>query len=54
MSTPADVDRWYTQLKARGVQIPKPPSDSDKVAVRAFSFQDPEGHSLEVFAWLPK
>ena len=54
MSTPADVDRWYTQLKARGVQIPKPPSDSNKVAVHAFSFEDPEGHSLEVFAWLPK
>ena len=53
MSTPADVDRWYEQLKTR-VQIAKPPSNSDKVAVRAFSFKDPEGHSLEVFAWLPK
>jgi hypothetical protein len=53
MSTPAEVDRWYEQLKTR-VQIPKPPSNSDKVAVRAFSFKDPEGHSLEVFAWLPK
>jgi len=51
MSTPAEVDRWYEQLKTR-VQIPKPPSNSDKVAVHAFSFKDPEGHSLEVFAWL--
>ena len=54
MSTPAEVDRWYAQLKSQGVQIPKPPVNSDKVAVRAFEFKDPEGHSLEVFAWLPK
>jgi catechol 2,3-dioxygenase-like lactoylglutathione lyase family enzyme len=54
MSTPDDVDRWFAQLKAQGVQIARPPGNSDKVPVRAFEFKDPEGHSLEVFAWLLK
>ena len=52
MDTPKQVDEWFAHLKAQGVTIPEPPSDSDRVPVRAFGFKDPEGHSLEVFAWL--
>jgi catechol 2,3-dioxygenase-like lactoylglutathione lyase family enzyme len=54
--TPADVDRWHAFLKARGVRLRSEPHDSgsgatDDANVRAFGFLDPEGHTLEVFAW---
>jgi catechol 2,3-dioxygenase-like lactoylglutathione lyase family enzyme len=53
---PADVDRWHAFLKARGVLMRSEPRDSGSGApgdanVRAFGFMDPEGHTLEVFAW---
>ena len=50
VATPADVDRWHTYLVARGVTV-TPPADSAKVNVRALSLKDPEGYSLEIFAW---
>ena len=47
-----DVDAWYRFLEGRsGIQISKPPSDSDRVNVRSFSFTDTEGYTLEVFSW---
>jgi lactoylglutathione lyase len=46
-----DVDAWYRYLVGRGVEVPEPPSDDDRVAIRAFTFRDPEGHTLEVFRW---
>ncbi len=47
-----DVDGWYEYLKGRGVVLQEPPRDGTRVRVRAFSFRDPEGHTLEVFKWL--
>ncbi len=49
-----DVDGWYAHLKSRGVSIPKPPQNNAKAPVRGFTFNDPEGYTLEVFAWLTK
>jgi predicted enzyme related to lactoylglutathione lyase len=49
-----DVDGWYEFLKGRGVDIPSPPKDSARSGVRSFGFKDPEGYTLEVFAWLDK
>ena len=49
-----DVDRWYEHLKAQGVSIHMPPFDAPSVNVREFRFTDPEGYSLEIFAWLSK
>jgi predicted enzyme related to lactoylglutathione lyase len=48
-----DVDRWYEQMKARGLKTRLAPADSKRVNVRSFAFNDPEGYSLEVFSWLP-
>ncbi len=49
-----DVDRWYEYLKTRGVSIHMPPFDAPSVNVREFRFTDPEGYTLEIFAWLEK
>lgn len=49
-----DVDRWYEHLKAKGVSIHMPPFDAPTVNVHEFRFTDPEGYTLEIFAWLKK
>ena len=49
-----DVDRWHEHLKAQGVGIHMPPFDAPSVNVREFRFTDPEGYTLEIFAWLKK
>lgn len=54
VATPQEVDTWYEHLKARGVSIHMPPFDASSVNVREFRFTDPEGYSLEIFAWLPQ
>lgn len=54
VSAPEEVDRWYEYLKAQGVSIHMPPFDATSVNVREFRFTDPEGYSLEIFAWLSK
>jgi catechol 2,3-dioxygenase-like lactoylglutathione lyase family enzyme len=46
------VDTWYRYLKERGVEIKSPPAIGADGNVKAFAFRDPEGYSLEVFAWL--
>jgi catechol 2,3-dioxygenase-like lactoylglutathione lyase family enzyme len=47
----ADVDRWYDYLKGRGVDVGAAPQTGADGHIRAFSFKDPEGYTLEVFAW---
>jgi hypothetical protein len=54
MATAGEVDRWYAYLRGKAVEVREPPRDSDRVPVHAFEFNDPEGHSLEVFAWLAR
>ena len=49
-----EVDRWHDHLKSRGVSIHMPPFDAPSVNVREFRFTDPEGYTLEIFAWLKK
>jgi hypothetical protein len=46
------VDSWYRYLKERGVEIEDPPSVGADENVKGFGFKDPEGYTLEVFAWL--
>lgn len=43
------VDRWYQRLRSLGVYVKEPPKTGK--LVRAFDFDDPEGYTLEVFAW---
>ena len=49
-----DVDAWWQYLKARGVDVGDAPGTEGDGAVKAFGFKDPEGYSLEVFAWVKK
>ncbi len=49
-----DVDAWWQYLNAKGVDVGDAPSPEGDGAVRAFGFEDPEGYSLEVFAWVNK
>lgn len=49
-----EVDTWWKYLKAKGVDVGDSPGAEGDGAVRAFGFKDPEGYSLEVFAWVNK
>ncbi len=49
-----DVDAWWKYLKAKGVDVGDGPGIGGDGAVKAFGFKDPEGYSLEVFAWVNK
>lgn len=48
-----DLEAWWSYLKDKGVDVGELSPEGDG-AVRAFSFQDPEGYTLEVFAWLDR
>lgn len=52
VEAPEQVDAWHAFLRSRGVEPTSDPHDSERSGVRAFGFTDPEGYTLEVFAWL--
>ena len=47
-----EVDAYYEQLKAAGVEVLEPPSDQGW-GRRTLFFVDPEGNLLEIYADLP-
>lgn len=47
--SPAEVDRCYEQLVAKGVTIVDPPADQPR-GHRTVYFTDPEGNLLEIYA----
>jgi catechol 2,3-dioxygenase-like lactoylglutathione lyase family enzyme len=47
--SPAEVDRCYDQLVAKGVKILDPPTDQLR-GHRTVYFADPEGNILEIYA----
>jgi catechol 2,3-dioxygenase-like lactoylglutathione lyase family enzyme len=47
----ADVERWHAHLKSKGVEVGPGPKIGAEGRVLAFSFKDPGGYTLEVFAW---
>lgn len=47
----SDLEAWWQYLEAKGVDVGELSPEGDG-AVRAFSFKDPEGYTLEVFSWL--
>lgn len=49
VDSPDKVDQWYQRLRSLGVRVKAPPKTGK--LVRAFDFDDPEGYTLEVFAW---
>ena len=54
VQTTKQVDEWQARAKAVGageIHAPKKQDLKNGQAVYSFSFQDPEGYSLEFFAW---
>jgi predicted enzyme related to lactoylglutathione lyase len=48
-----DVDAWFGRIsQAEGIEVLKPPQDSDKNPIRAFLVTDPGGYTVEFFQWL--
>jgi catechol 2,3-dioxygenase-like lactoylglutathione lyase family enzyme len=47
----ANVDRWHSYLKSKGVDVGEGPRVGADGRVLAFAFKDPGGYTLEVFAW---
>jgi catechol 2,3-dioxygenase-like lactoylglutathione lyase family enzyme len=47
----ADVHRWHSHLKSKGVEVGEGPRVGAEGRVLAFAFKDPGGYTLEVFAW---
>lgn len=43
-----DVDAWAGYIAGQGIEITKGPRDVDSLGIRAFVFDDPEGHQIEV------
>jgi catechol 2,3-dioxygenase-like lactoylglutathione lyase family enzyme len=47
------VDRTFAILKARGVELPEPPTTNEELHIRASHFPDSEGNWLEIYQDLP-
>ena len=48
-----DVDAWRRYLAARGVPALSETFTSEALGIRAFVFDDPEGHQVEIQSALP-
>ena len=47
-----EVDAWYNQLKAKGVQFTKPPQLNQKFQIYHTFLLDPNGYKLEIQKFL--
>jgi len=43
-----NVDEWYVFIKAKGIHIHHDLKKNEEMKIRAFLFDDPEGHVIEV------
>ncbi|RDC74757.1 VOC family protein [Rhodovulum sp. 12E13] len=43
-----DVDAWHVWAAARRVGALTPVRDNDALGIRVFTFEDPEGHQIEI------
>lgn len=43
-----NVNIWYEGLKAKGVEVTKPPIHNPKYQIYHFFFKDPNGYTLEI------
>jgi predicted enzyme related to lactoylglutathione lyase len=46
----ADVDGWYAYIKQLGDKSQSEMFDNEKLGIRAFVFDDPEGYQIEIQA----
>jgi catechol 2,3-dioxygenase-like lactoylglutathione lyase family enzyme len=42
------VDAWHQTLRAKGVEIAKPPTHNPQYQIYHFFFKDPNGYTLEI------
>ena len=43
-----DVDAWHVWAGARGAVALTPVRDNEALGIRVFTFEDPEGHQIEI------
>lgn len=48
-----DADAWYRRLVERGVEIEEQPKESERLKIKVFMFNDPEGYVIEIQESLP-
>ncbi len=44
----ADVESWHSHIVDKGIDIHHPIKNSEELKIRAFLFNDPEGHTIEI------
>lgn len=47
------ADKWYRKLKKKGVELKEQPKESERLKIKVFMFQDPEGYVIEIQESLP-
>ena len=48
-----DADKWFRKLKKKGVELKEQPKESERLKIKVFMFQDPEGYVIEIQESLP-
>ena len=48
-----DADAWYKKITKAGLEIEKLPHESERLKIKVFMFQDPEGYVIEIQESLP-
>ncbi len=43
-----DVDAWYKHIKGKGIVPIKELKENPDLGIKAFLFEDPEGHTIEI------
>lgn len=44
----ADVESWHSHILEKGIEIHHPIKNNEELKIRAFLFNDPEGHTIEI------
>ena len=44
----ADVESWHSHINEKGIEIHHPIKNNEELKIRAFLFNDPEGHTIEI------
>jgi predicted enzyme related to lactoylglutathione lyase len=43
-----DVEAWHSRIVDKGIEIHHPLKNNEELKIRAFLFNDPEGHVIEI------
>ena len=48
-----NIDAWYKRLRDNGLEIEEMPKESERLKIKVFMFEDPEGYTVEVQQTMP-